>query len=70
MYHALVSAGSSTAPGLPVVNLLILIAVFVIAWPLFRKMRTSVSENRKRRWVREGLMDKPPADSHTGDRTD
>lgn len=69
MYHALVSAGSSTAPGFRVVNLLILIAVFVIAWPLFRKMRTSISENRKRRWVEEGLMDKPPADSQPGDRS-
>jgi len=61
MYHALVGAGSSTAAGSPVVTLLILIAVFVIAWPLFRKMRKSVSENRKRRWVEQGLMDPPPA---------
>jgi len=75
MYHALVSADSSTASGFPVVNLLILIAVFVIVWPLFRKMRKSVSDNRKRRWVEEGLMDKPPVDqqlavSHTDDRSD
>jgi hypothetical protein len=75
MYHALVSAGSSTASGFPVANLLILIALFVIVWPLFRKMRKSVSANRKRRWVEEGLMDKPPVDqqpavSHTDDSSD
>ena len=70
MYHALVSAGSSTASGFPVANLLILTALFVIVWPLFRKIRKSVSDNRKRRWVEEGLMDKPPAVSHTDDRSD
>ena len=75
MYHALVSVGSPTASGFPVANLLILIALFVIVWPLFRKMRKSVSDNRRRRWVEEGLMDQPPVDqqptvTHTDDRSD
>jgi len=70
MFHALVSAGPSTAPGFPVVNLLILIAVVVIAWPLIRKIRKAASDNRKRRWVEEGLMDRPVTGPEPADRSD
>jgi len=62
MYTALVTAQVSTGSGISVTKLLVLIALFVIAWPLFRKLRGSVSENRKRRWVEEGLMDPPSVD--------
>jgi len=62
MYTALVTAQVSTGSGISVTKLLVLIALFVIAWPLFRKLRGSVSENRKRRWVEQGLMDPPSVD--------
>ncbi|MHB1473167.1 MAG: hypothetical protein ACYCV4_05975 [Dermatophilaceae bacterium] len=68
MYTALVSAGSSTESGFRVTNLLILIALFVIAWPLFRRLRKAASKNRKHRWVEEGLMDPPSAGAESGER--
>ena len=60
MYSSLVSAGTSTESGFPFTNLLILTALVVVGYPLFRKVRSAASENRKRRWVKDGLMD-PPA---------
>lgn len=61
MITALVTAETSTTSGFSFKNLLILIVVLVIAVPLVRKLRRSVSARRRRRWAEEGLMD-PPAD--------
>lgn len=58
MYPTLVSAASSTGASVAI-KLLILTAVFVVAVPLLRKVREAASENRKRRWVEDGLMDPP-----------
>jgi hypothetical protein len=58
MYPTLVSAAASTGASVPL-KLLVLIVVFVVAVPLFRKVRKSASESRKRRWVEDGLMDPP-----------
>ena len=70
MYTALVSAGTSTESGFPFTNLLILMVLVAVGYPLFRKLRRSVSENRKRRWVEEGLMDPPATDPGSGARSD
>jgi hypothetical protein len=59
MYTALVSAQGSSAG---VTSLVVLIVVLLIAWPLFRRFRKSVSANRKQRWVEQGLMDPPKVD--------
>ena len=69
MHTALVSAGTSTGSGFSVTNLLVVLALFVIGWPLFRRFRRSVSESRKWRWVEEGLMD-PPSNGPTDERAE
>lgn len=69
MYTALVSAGASAQSGFPVTNLLVIIGLLVVGWPLFRKVRKSASENRKRRWVQEGLMKPPNTDAESEDRS-
>lgn len=69
MHSTLVSAASSTGASVAI-KLLILTAVFVVAVPLLRKVRAATSESRKRRWVKDGLMDPPTADSGSGARSD
>jgi hypothetical protein len=70
MDTALVSAGFTTGSGASFVNLAILIALVAISWPLVQRFRRSVSENRKRRWVEEGLMDPPEAEPEPGEPPD
>ena len=70
MFLALLSAETSTRSGFSFTNLLVLIVVLAIGVPLFRKLRRSVSEKRKRRWAKEGLMDLPAADHKASDPTD
>ena len=71
MFIALVSAETSTTSGLSFANVLVLIALVAVGWPLLRKLRRSASESRKRRWVEEGLMDPPTTDPKTtGPKTD
>jgi hypothetical protein len=62
MHIALGGAQASTASSLGITGLLILTVALLVAWPLFRKFRKSVSADRKRRWVEQGLMDPPSAD--------
>jgi len=69
MYSTLVSAASSTGASVAI-KLLILTAVFVVAVPLLRKVRAAASENRKRRWVEDGLMDPPITGPGSGERPD
>jgi hypothetical protein len=69
MYPTLVSAAASTGASVPL-KLLVLIVVFVVAVPLFRKVRKAASENRKRRWVEDGLMDPPTTGPGPGARSD
>jgi len=68
MHTALLSAASSTGSDFRVANLLIVIMVLLVAWPIFRKLRSSISENRKRRWVEDGLMDPPITGPGNGER--
>ena len=70
MYTALVTAQVSTGSGISVTKLLVLIVAFVVAVPLLRKVRAAASESRKRRWVKDGLMDPPTTDSGSGERSD
>lgn len=69
MFTALVTAGASTTSGF-LRNLLFLIVVLAIAIPLVRKLRRSVSKNRKQRWVEEGLMDPPEEGPDADKRSD
>jgi hypothetical protein len=62
MHVALGSAQASTGSSLGITGLLVLTVALLVAWPLFRKFRKSVSADRKRRWVEQGLMDPPSAD--------
>ena len=67
MYTTLVSAADSTGTSIST-KLLVLVVVVLIAVPLLRKLRKAASENRKRRWVEEGLMDPPSAGAESGER--
>ena len=69
MYSTLVRAAASTGASVPI-KLLVLIMAFVVAVPLFRKVRAAASASRKRRWVEEGLMDPPTTDPGSGVRSD
>lgn len=68
MYTTLVSAADSTGTSIST-KLLVLIVVVLIAVPLLRKLRKAASENRKRRWVEQGLMDPPSARPESGERS-
>jgi len=35
------------------VNLAILVVVALVAWPLYKKLRASISRSRRERWARE-----------------
>ena len=70
MFSALVSAGSSTSSGISVANLLVLIVLLAIGWPVFSKLRRSVSEKRKARWAEEALNNRPAAGSESDDSSD
>ena len=65
----LVRAAASTGASVPI-KLLVVIVAFVVAVPLLRKVRAAASESRKRRWVKDGLMDPPTTDSGSGVRSD
>lgn len=65
----LISATTSTGASVPI-KLLMVIVAFVVAVPLLRKVRAAASESRKRRWVKDGLMDPPTTDSGSGERSD
>ena len=39
--------------GFSFVNLVVLLVVAALAWPLWRRLRKSVSKNRRERWARE-----------------
>jgi hypothetical protein len=64
---ALVSAAGS-APSFSFAKLLVILVMLGIGFPLIRKLRTTASERRKRRWVEEGLMPPPAAEPGAGDR--
>lgn len=70
MFTGLVSAGTSTSSGFLFTNLLFLIVVLAVAVPLVNKLRRSISEKRRRRWEREGLLDLPAADPEPSDPSD
>lgn len=40
-------------PGFSWVNLLILVIVAAVAWPLYTRLRDKISRDRKARWARE-----------------
>ncbi|NMM22383.1 MAG: hypothetical protein HHJ11_02575 [Phycicoccus sp.] len=69
MFPTLVSAAASPGASLPI-KLLVVIVAFAVAVPLLRKVRAAASESRKRRWVKDGLMDPPIADSGSAARSD
>lgn len=43
--------------GFSFVNLLVLLVVAALAWPLWRRLRASVSKNRRERWAREEQLE-------------
>jgi hypothetical protein len=53
---ALVSADPAPGTsGFSFVNLLVLVLVVALGWPLYQLMRRTVSRRRRERWEREGL---------------
>jgi hypothetical protein len=69
MQIALVSAATS-APSLSFARLLVIIVLLGIGFPLIRKLRRTASEQRRRRWVEEGLMPPPTAEPGRGGQPD
>jgi hypothetical protein len=69
MQIALVSAATST-PSFSFARLLVIIVLLGIGFPLIRKLRRTASEQRRRRWVEEGLMPPPTAEPGRGDQPD
>jgi hypothetical protein len=69
MQIALVSAATS-APSFSFARLLVIIVLLGIGFPLIRKLRRTASEQRRRRWVEEGLMPPPTAEPGRGDQPD
>jgi hypothetical protein len=63
---ALFSAATS-APSFSLAKLLVIVLLLGIGFPLIRKLRRTASENRKRRWVEEGLMPPPTAEHGSED---
>lgn len=45
--------GGTSAAGFSWTNLLILLVVAAVAWPLWQRMRTRLSNDRKRRWAEQ-----------------
>ncbi len=46
------------------VNLLVLVLVALVAWPLYTALRSSISRRRRERWAREeGWAERPSEDS-------
>ena len=70
MFTGLVSAATPPPSGFSITGLVVLVAVVAIGWPLFRRVRRTVSENRKRRWVEQGLMDPPNTERAAGEAPD
>lgn len=69
MYPALVSAQTASRSG-TFTLLLVLTVVLIVGVPLYQKLRKSVSANRRRRWVEEGLMDPPSVGTEPEERSD
>jgi hypothetical protein len=53
----LMTADPPPGSGFSVVNLLILVLVVAVGWPLYQWMRRTLSKRRRERWAREGLSD-------------
>lgn len=43
--------------GFSVVNLLLLLLVVAVGWPVYQRIRTTLSKRRRERWEREGLVE-------------
>ncbi len=43
--------------GFSVVNLLLLVLVVAIGWPVYQRIRKTLSRRRHERWEREGLIE-------------
>jgi hypothetical protein len=69
MNNALASAATS-ASGPHVARLLVVLVLLGFGFPLVRKLRTTASERRKRRWVEDGLMDPPAGDPKASSSSD
>jgi len=65
MNSALANAATS-ASGPPVARLLVVVVLLGFGFPLVAKLRRTASQRRKRRWVKEGLMDPPAVDPKAG----
>ena len=54
----LVAADQTAAGGgFSLLNLLILVAVVVVGWPVYRVVRKRLTRRRHERWAREGLLE-------------
>ena len=62
-------AGDTTPPnpGFSWVNLLILVIVAAVAWPLYTRLRDKISRDRKARWAREEQEAQDAQDRFTED---
>ncbi len=48
------------------VNLVVLVLIALVAWPFYKKLRSSISENRRARWAREEGWEEPAKDRDAG----
>lgn len=53
MPQSLVVAAGAQQVGFSWVNLAILVVVAAVVWPLYQKLRRSISQGRRERWARE-----------------
>lgn len=43
--------------GFSVLNLLVILAVVAVGWPLYQALRRRLSRRRRERWARDGLLE-------------
>ncbi len=53
MLSSVLTAAPASQQGFNWVNLIILVLIIAVAYPLLKKIRTKASESRRERWARE-----------------
>lgn len=57
MFELVTADPAPAGEGFSVLNLLILVAVVAVGWPLYRALRKRLSRSRRERWARDGLLE-------------
>ncbi len=59
MPRSLVVDAAAPQGGFSWVNLAIFVVVALVVWPLYKKLRASISRGRRERWAREEEQQRP-----------